>query len=273
MHIARLLTALALVSCSALLPWQKAVTPAPPVPQVATSVTVAPTMGAALHLPREILPGRYAGKVVNRREVALREKVIALTFDDGPNPEITPDVLDLLQRYQAHATFFVVGQFARQWPELVTRAARDGHAIESHSYSHPRTEVNFTHAGVEIDRAQAAIVAATGRVPTLFRPAWGRTDNNMARVARQRGKCVVKWTLCAGDNPRLTAAEIVAAVTRDPRSGDIVLLHDGRDRRQTVRALPEILRRLTDMGYRFVTVPQLLRRWDEALAHPHGRSG
>jgi len=80
----------------------------------------------------------------------------------------------------------------------------------------------------------------------------------------------VKWTVCGSDNPRLTAAEIVEAATRDIRSGDIILLHDGRGRHQTVRALPEILRRLSDDGYRFVTVPQLLRRWDTALGHASG---
>jgi len=286
MHARNILPLLFIAASLALLPvrasllsgWGKA--SQPPAPPLVGRAS------ALISLPPERLPGLFRGQTIRERPVFLREKVIALTFDDGPNPDITPDILDLLRRYHAPATFFIVGKYGRQWPELLAREAREGHAVESHSDSHPGEEVSPAHAAGELDRAQAAIARWAGRPGTLFRPPWGRTDNNMTRLAMQRGQCVVKWTLCSSDNPRLTAADIVSAVTKNPHSGDIVLLHDGRDRRQTVRALPEILRRLSAAGYRFVTVPELLHRWDEALSRqgrrpvrlshqPHraGRSG
>ncbi len=245
-------------------PWTPEVLPSSP----ATADSAPPL---TFRLPPEHLPARFRGRCLTQRPVALEDKVIALTFDDGPDPDITPAILDTLARYHARSTFFVVGERGKRWPDLIQREARSGHAVESHSFSHPSEDVNLWHAGRELQRAGIVITQWTGRAPTLFRPPWGNTEINMARVARQRGQCVVKWTLCAGDNPRLTAAEIVEAVTRNPRPGDIVLLHDGRDRQQTVRALPEVLRRLSDAGYRFITVPQLLRRWDSALTREERR--
>lgn len=240
-------------------------------PGLPTSVLPPSRPGVAtLRLPPETLPARFRGHVIAARPVSLKQKVVALTFDDGPDPDVTPDVLDLLRRYHAPATFFVIGERVKRWPELVQREVRDGHAVESHSYSHPREEISAWHAWRELQRTAIVITTWAGRAPTIFRPPYGNLTDNLSKAARHEGLCVVKWTVCGSDNPRLTAAEIVEAATHEVRSGDIILLHDGRDRHQTVRALPEILRRLSDDGYRFVTVPQLLRRWDTALGRTSG---
>lgn len=216
-------------------------------------------------LPPEQLPRMFRGKIIVRRPVALKEKVIALTFDDGPDPSVTPEVLDALKRFQAHATFFIMGVRGKTWPALVMRAAKEGHAIESHSYSHPNQEISEWHAWRELQRTGIVIGQWGGRAPTLFRPPYGNLNDRLTREALRQGMCVVRWTASGEDHPRLTAAEVLEAVTKHPVSGDIVLLHDGRDRHSTARALPEILRRLANQGFKFVTVPDLLRRWDAAL--------
>lgn len=210
------------------------------------------------------VPLHYRGRMVNRRGMPLHERVIALTFDDGPNAALTPLVLKALAQYNARATFFVMGQWVQEHPELVAQEAAAGHAVESHSYSHPTEDVNTPHARRELERAATIIEQIAGAKPRLFRPPYGNINWNMSKVAAKEGYCVVKWTVCGSDSPSETPAEIVENVLRSPQPGDIVLLHDGRCHNNTARALPEILRRLSAKGYRFVTVPQLLRLWDAA---------
>jgi peptidoglycan-N-acetylglucosamine deacetylase len=248
----------ALVAYNAVSPWQ--------LPKSRPVVARRQPVEAPFRLVPERIPARFRGRMITQRPAALSVRVIALTFDDGPNPHVTPQVLKTLREYDALATFFVVGVASKQYPALLTEVARDGHAIESHSYSHPEEEVSEQHAARELDRTRSVIACYGGRFPTLFRPPYGNMGRNLSRVAGREGACVVKWTICGNDSPRLTTAEIVDAATRHPQSGDIILLHDGRDRYQTARALPEILRRLNAAGFRFVTVPELLRLWDEALS-------
>ena len=207
-------------------------------------------------------PLRYRGFVVTKRDARLREKVIALTFDDGPSPDVTPSVLKTLARYKAKATFFVMGQWVQEYPALTQQEAAAGHAIESHSFSHPTDDVNIPHATRELERAATIIEQISGSRPRLFRPPYGALQWNMSKVAAKQGYCVVKWTLCGSDGAKENASDIVHNVTATAQSGDIVLLHDGHDHEETMRALPEILRRLSAQGYRFVTMPQLLRMWD-----------
>jgi len=209
-------------------------------------------------------PLRYRGTMLNKRDVLLREKVIALTFDDGPSPDITPSVLKTLARYKAKATFFVMGQWVQEYPALARQTAEAGHAIESHSFSHPTEDISLPHATRELERAASMIEQICGSRPRLFRPPYGALHWNMSKVAARQGYCVVKWTLCGSDGAKENAADIVRNVTTTARPGDIVLLHDGHDHEETTRALPEIMRRLSAQGYHFVTVPQLLRLWDTA---------
>jgi peptidoglycan/xylan/chitin deacetylase (PgdA/CDA1 family) len=215
-----------------------------------------------------VLPKRYRGCVVTRRAARLPEKVIALTFDDGPNADLTPLVLKALAQYKAKATFFVMGQWAQEYPALIAQEAAAGHAIESHSYSHPTEDISMAHAARELERTQTIIEQTAGAKPRLFRPPYGNLNWSMAKVAAKEGYCVVKWTICGSDSPAETTAEIVEHVTKAPVSGDIVLLHDGRCHNSTAKALPEILRRLSAKGYRFVTIPQLLQMWDAAKSGP-----
>lgn len=205
------------------------------------------------------IPAAYRGRVVLRRVTNLPAKVIALTFDDGPNPDVTPLVLKTLRENHVKATFFMIGEWAQEWPDLVRQVVADGHAVGSHSYSHPQDNISIPHAMRELEHAETVIEQNTKSRLQLYRPPWGRLDKNMTHVAAKQGYCVVRWTICGNDGVDKCEADIVRAVTRTPRSGDIVLLHDGRDRHLTAAALPEIIRRLKNKGFQFVTVPQLLR--------------
>ena len=238
-----------------------------------SSRAVANTKAVPIETAVSRIPASFRGRIIRRRLVRLPEKIIALTFDDGPDPYITPQILRILARYKARATFFVMGQWAQEWPDLVRQEAEQGHAVGSHSYSHPE-EVNEAHSALELQKTARIIEQATGLKPVLFRPPYGHTYSTMSRVAIKEGYVVVRWTIGAADSVDLQPADIVARVTRTPVAGDIVLLHDGRDRDNTMKALPEILRRLQAAGFKFVTVPQLLWEWErygKAKMRPAGQ--
>ena len=209
---------------------------------------------------------------------------LALTFDDGPNPAVTPKLLDLLDRYNARATFFVIGKFARECPELVRETSIRGHLIGNHSDAHPNLFwLNRDHIFVELRCCNYAIAAATGAPPRWFRPPFGFRNPWVVPTARELGQQVVMWTLIPRDwrakssqwlIPRM---EPIAAHARrnlssktasDPGStGDILCLHDGwhrklnADRSCTLAALEHWLPRWRDLGLEFVTI-------EDAVASP-----
>ncbi|MGB8957209.1 MAG: polysaccharide deacetylase family protein [Tumebacillaceae bacterium] len=191
--------------------------------------------------------GRYyyeeRGEVV--WEVSTDQKVIALTFDDGPNPEYTPQVLDVLKQHQAKATFFVIGSRIEQYPELAQREVREGHELANHSYHHPgMTRISAEKLREEIEQAQNVIVSATGQTPKAFRPPGGVYNDKVVNTAKQAGYMVVMWTWNQDtrDWRRPGVRKIVDQVLSNAHNGSIVLFHDhGGDRSQTVNALTEIL--------------------------------
>lgn len=173
---------------------------------------------------------------------------VALTFDDGPSPEHTPRVLDLLDRAGAKATFFVIGRKAEAHPELVREIAARGHAIGLHSYAHDRLFSLRSAAAVEADlrRGAAALERITGARPTLFRPPIGHTNPSIARAVAALDLEVVGWSLrgldgLAGARPDRVAARVIPGL----RDGEIVLLHDAAERDDhtpaSLAALPRIL--------------------------------
>ena len=189
-----------------------------------------------------------------------RVPLVALTFDDGPNPRYTPQILDVLRAHHAAATFFVVGKNVERYPEVVLRAAKEGHVIGNHSYSH--TALTFRRAesvGEEIGQTEALVIAATGRPPTLFRPPYGFRNPMVLRTAHGLGYRVVTWSVTASDWKSIGAAAIARQVLDNLRPGSIVLFHDGDgDRSQTVASLPIILEELERRGFQTATVPELL---------------
>lgn len=195
---------------------------------------------------------------------------VALTFDDGPDPAVTPRVLDALRQAGAKATFFVIGRHVKAHPELAARILAEGHQLENHSFAHPRA-LNFASASkmaAQITAGAAALAEVPGARPSrLYRPPVGLKSPPLARAARRLGVEVVLWSLHARDTRGAAAGQISARVLGRVRAGDIVLMHDGsdrpgRERAATADALPAILRGLADRGLQAVTVDRL--RGDQA---------
>ncbi|CAM2990378.1 polysaccharide deacetylase family protein [Paenibacillus taichungensis] len=196
-------------------------------------------------------------------EVPTHDKLIALTFDDGPDPVQTPQILALLEQYQAKGTFFVLGKWAEKFPDLIKQEQREGHEIANHTYAHTYA-VRSTRADKyshEMNIAEKSIVGAGAQRPTLFRPPGGYYNDMVIQVAKQQGYTIVLWSWHQDTrdwaSPGVSA--IVNKVLKNARNGDIVLFHDKVEgKSQTVAALKTILPKLQEQGYRFVTVSELL---------------
>jgi peptidoglycan/xylan/chitin deacetylase (PgdA/CDA1 family) len=198
---------------------------------------------------------------------------IGLTFDDGPNDPHTQRLLDLLAQHQAKATFFLIGKYVRQRPEIVRAIHAAGHAIGNHTYHHPNLIfVSAARLRQELEDCRKALEDAIGAPAPLFRPPFGGRRPNVMRTARSLGLETVMWSVTGYDWSAKSAEEIVGKVTRQidsrqrPQS-EIVLLHDGShlgfgaDRSRTVEATKVLLEKYS-AGKRFVAVQELRRARD-----------
>ncbi len=182
-------------------------------------------------------------------------KRVALTIDDGPSPEYTPQVLRLLEKYRVTATFSMIGLEAAAYPGLVREVAAAGHKIANHTWSHLDL-LYLPPAAVadQIGRATGAIHKAAGKVPALFRAPYGAWSPVVLRECAQAGMTPLDWSVDPRDWSRPGVAAIVRNIMRNTRTGSIILEHDGGgDRSQTVAALEIVLPRLLDDGYHFAT--------------------
>jgi peptidoglycan-N-acetylglucosamine deacetylase len=196
-----------------------------------------------------------------QRRLPGDDRVVALTFDDGPNPEATPAILDALGAEDVPATFFVLGRHADRWPTIVERAAAEGHVIGNHGYHHRKLvwrSPNYVRDDITL--GAAAIERSGAARPRLFRAPHGQRNPWVSPIARAEGQRTVGWTLGVWDTSRPGSKVIAERVVRGARPGSIVLLHDGDgydpagDRMQTARAMPRIIRDLRERGYSFVTL-------------------
>jgi peptidoglycan-N-acetylglucosamine deacetylase len=203
--------------------------------------------------------------------VDTTERVVALTFDDGPDPRWTPPVLDALGAVGARATFFVTGEHVRAHPELLRAVAAAGHEIANHTDTHPHMDGLPAAAVVAEVQQAAAAIEATGLTPApLFRPPRGRYGEEALAAVSGLGVRTVGWTVCFERwlrvGPALGIEEALARI----RPGGIVLAHDGGipDRAATVAALPVLLDRVVRDGYRVVPVGELLALGSPRLGLP-----
>ena len=205
-------------------------------------------------------PARYRGTTINDAKLSrASQKVIALTFDDGPWPKYTEQVLDILKREKVKGTFFVVGKMLQAYPQIAMRVATEGHSIANHTWHHWYHFFNEKAAAFEIDKTNELIYKTTGVTTTLFRPPGGILTNGLAAYAKKKNFTVVMWSADSKDYTRPSVPGLVNNVMRPSKSGGIVLMHDGGgDRSQTVAALPQIIAKFKKQGYRFVTVSELL---------------
>lgn len=198
-----------------------------------------------------------------------RRRQVAITFDDGPSAH-TPAILDILAGLHVNVTFFVLGMNAERHPEVVARAAREGHEIENHGFDH-RVLTLAGRAAIadQIARTSAIIERLTGIRPSLFRASHGWRNPWVNPTARRHGLRVAGWTLGVWDTDRPGADVIARRTLTGVRPGCVVLLHDGRgieaepDATQVVQALPAIIGGLREQGYELVTLSSLIRQTEQ----------
>lgn len=184
---------------------------------------------------------------------------IYLTFDDGPDPNFTPRVLDVLAQAGMRATFFTIGQQARRYPELVRRAAAEGHEIGNHSHSHRHPWfVRERTARAEVRQCAEVLSDVLGTPPRFFRPPHGRMRACMTDEAQRMGQRAVLWNLSAIDWGPLGRADRIEKRLANIQPNDIVLMHDGKNQHnrpdELLRVLPRLLRRLQEQGIQSQTL-------------------
>ncbi|QUL52410.1 polysaccharide deacetylase family protein [Paenibacillus tritici] len=193
-----------------------------------------------------------------------RRKIIALTFDDVPDPRYTPQLLNVLRKYKVKATFFVVGSRAEKHPALVARMIREGHAVGNHSYNHPEfSKVSMNEFRTQIIRTENIIQLLAGYKPKLIRPPYGDISEPQLKWAKSHGYKLVNWNVDSLDWRGLSKAQVKKNILSRAGRGAIILQHGGGGRgsnlQGSLQALPEIISSLRKRGYSFVTVPQMLQ--------------
>lgn len=211
------------------------------------------------------VPSQFQGTTLREAKLDSQHKAIALTFDDGPWPKTTKQILDILKENNIKATFFWVGRYLQTYPDIGKQVAAAGHAIGNHTWNHQYLKYNEDGAAREIDRTSSLIEELTGIQTSIFRPPGGILNNGLAAYAQKKNYAVVMWSADSFDWRTLTES-LMDNVMRQAKSGGIVLMHDGGgNRARTVKALPDIIARLRKEGYIFVTVPELLKMQEQEL--------
>lgn len=195
------------------------------------------------------------------------EKVVALTFDDGPNDPYTSEVLDVLARYKVKATFFVIGRNVELYPETARRILAEGHVLGNHSYSHDANHALSPYGARDMRLAQVVIFHIIGVWPHLYRPPHGKKTPWELQQVNKGGLVEVTWSVSTNELNTKSAESVAQKIVSKTEPGEIILLHDGygtehnnsrADKSLTVEALPLIIAQLQAKGYRFVTIPELL---------------
>ena len=201
-------------------------------------------------------------------------KQIALTYDDGPNDPHTLKLLEVLAKHKVNASFFMIGRFVRERPDIARAVAAAGHVIGNHTFTHPL--LIFKSAAEirrELSDCRAAIQDAVGEHSNLFRPPFGGRRPATLHIARELGLEPIMWNVTGYDWNAPPAAAIERKVSKQIRGGDVILLHDGghkqmgADRSQTVQATDHLIKRYKQEGYSFVTIPEMMQRTGQ-LARP-----
>ncbi|MBJ6360226.1 polysaccharide deacetylase family protein [Paenibacillus sp. MAHUQ-46] len=186
---------------------------------------------------------------------------VALTFDDAPDNKFTPRILDILKKEGVKATFFVLGNRAEGYPNVMKRIVREGHIIGNHSYSHPNmNKLDLDGFRNEIIRTDRIIAQFTGYVPSYIRTPYGNITEPQIKWLAKNHRKAVNWNVDSLDWKGLSAKEVCANVLPYIKPGSIVLQHSGKGEKLSgsVEALPIIISRLKSKGYRFVTIAEMI---------------
>jgi peptidoglycan/xylan/chitin deacetylase (PgdA/CDA1 family) len=221
--------------------------------------------------PREKTPAPSKEPEITFSSVHVDGPYIAMTFDDGPSAKLTPKLLDILAAHHIKATFFVLGENVTEHPEIVERAAREGHEIASHSWSHPNlAKMSQENVRSQLQRTDDAIKNATGNRPTLFRPPYGSiTSREKQWIHNQFGYDIILWDVDPFDWKRPGPAVVRSRILKETRPGSIVLSHDIHP--GTIEAMSSTLDELQAKGFKFVTVSELINMATPVPPHPKAR--
>jgi len=207
--------------------------------------------------------GQWYGRTFT--SLARGSRQLALTFDDGPNDPHTLRLLEVLARHNVRATFFLIGRYVQQRPDIVREIVQARHIIGNHTFTHPLlTFKSSADVRKELTDCRAAIQDAVGEHSNLFRPPFGGRRPAVLRIARQLGLEPVMWNVTGYDWSAPPAPVIEKKVSRQIRGGDVILLHDGghkqmgADRSQTVLATDYLITRYKSEGYNFLTIQHML---------------
>lgn len=253
---------------------QPTIAATPTQPQTEEPQAATPALALAPPQPQSLdfaVPRQFSGQIIHEATPpAGAEKVIALTFDDGPWENTTEQVLDILKQNSIKATFYMVGQAVQAHPEIAKKVAEAGHAIGNHTWRHPMNDMDELTAAEEMGNAARLIYQTTGVRTALMRPPGGNLTGSLVPYSQKKGYSINLWSADSSDY-YVSTPLIIDNVLANAKPGGIVLMHDGGgDRSQTVAALPQIILSLQKQGYKFVTVPELMQlqaRW-QAMTTP-----
>jgi peptidoglycan-N-acetylglucosamine deacetylase len=224
--------------------------------------TVEVTTSIANSIPMNFdVPTTFQAKTIKDAPLPGGEKVIALTFDDGPWPETTEQILATLKQENIKATFYMIGQPLKSWPEIGKKVLADGHVIANHTLHHWYHKMSPLVAQREIEDTQKIIKEVLNVETAYFRPPGGVLTNGLVAYAQKHGQSVNMWSVDSYDShPKRPSPEaMIKTVVSQATPGGIVLMHDGGGSHgNTAKALPQIIAQLRAKGYSFVTVPELL---------------
>jgi peptidoglycan/xylan/chitin deacetylase (PgdA/CDA1 family) len=212
--------------------------------------------------------GQWYGKTfagIRPGSKELRSKQLALTYDDGPNDPHTLRLLEVLAKHNVKATFFLVGRYVEQRPDIVREVVNAGHIVGNHTFSHPNLIfASARQTRTQLQECQRSITQAIGQHSPLFRPPFGGRRPGTLRIARSLGLVPVMWNVSGQDWKGYSADEIKQRIRRQVRGGDLILLHDGRhtgmgvDRSQTILATDLLIAETKSEGFGFVTIPEMM---------------
>jgi peptidoglycan-N-acetylglucosamine deacetylase len=208
-----------------------------------------------------------------------QSRLLALTYDDGPSEGWTPRLLDVLAKHGVRATFFMVGRYVSQLPDIARAVAQAGHAIGNHTYTHPNLIFcSPTQVLAQLQGCDRVLTATVGEHSKLFRPPFGGRRPDVLRAARAQGFLPVMWSVSSYDWNGGPPERIEAKIARQIRGGDVILMHDGghlsasTDRSASIVASERIITRFKDQGFQFVTVPEMMAAGDGRVLEKAGSS-
>lgn len=201
-----------------------------------------------------------AARIVYSFAGGLEKPRIALTFDDGPHPRYTPEILRILREFGVSATFFIVGENGAAYPETLAALVAEGHELGNHTYSHYHmAKLSREELFADIENCDRVLMQKTGCTPRLFRPPEGVCTEDVKRYCEERGMTIVLWSVDTRDWAHTPVSEICENVRSNVKDGSIILMHDFIGKNSpTPAALRRIIPMLQELGYEFVTVSQLL---------------